>query len=141
MAREPVHHRRVRAPRWESRVAPPAIVVSLVCLLVGAGAAAALESDTVGSFWGGLWWALCLMANVGFVDGPPATATASVVSAVLMVVGFLLMSLLSATLAAIFIRSDAEPAERLTTDLEREILHRLDDISRRVEALERRLAP
>lgn len=131
----------MRAPRLESRVAPPAIVIALVCLLVGAGAAAALESDTVGSFWGGLWWALCLMTNVGFVYGAPQTATAAVISAVLMVVGFLLMSLLSATLAALFIRRDAEPAERLNTDLEREILHRLDEISRRVEALERRLDP
>ena len=81
------------------------------------------------------------MTNLGFVYGTPHTTTAAVISAVLMVVGFLLMSLLSATLAAIFIRRDAEPAAQLTTDLEREILHRLDEISRRVEALERRLDP
>jgi hypothetical protein len=125
----------------ERRVAAPFLVFALVCLVGGAGAAAALESDTVPSFWGGLWWAVSLMTNLGFVYGRPHTASAAAVSVVLMVTGFLLMSLLSATLAAMFIRTDAEPAERLTTDLEREILTRLDEISQRVEALERRLGP
>ena len=123
----------------ERSVAPPFLVFALLCLLGGAGAAAALESDTVPSFWGGLWWALSLMTNLGYVYGRPHTATATVVSVVLMVTGFLLMSLLSATLAAMFIRTDAEPAEKLSTDLEREILTRLDEISRRVESLEQRL--
>ncbi len=125
----------------ERRIAAPALVVALLCLLGGAGAAAALESDTVPSFWGGLWWAVSLMTNLGYVYGTPHTTTATVISVVLMVTGFLLMSLLSATLAAAFIRTEAEPAERLSTDLEREILARLDQISRRVESLERRLPP
>jgi hypothetical protein len=129
----------VKSPRLERTVAPPAIIVTLVCLLGGAGAAAAFESDSVGSFWGGLWWALCLMTTVGYVYGPPDTVTATIVSAVLIVVGFVLLSLLSATLAAVFIRVDEEPAEKLSTDLEREILTRLEEISRRVEALEKRL--
>lgn len=125
----------------ERRIAPVALVVALLGLLGGAGAAAALEADTVPSFWGGIWWAVALMTNLGYVYGVPHTTTATVLSVVLMVTGFLLMSLLSATLAATFIRTDAEPAERLTTDLEREILTRLDEISRRVESLERRLDP
>ena len=129
----------MKSPHLERTVALPAIILALVCLLGGAGAAAAFESDTVGSFWGGLWWALCLMTTVGYVYGPPVSATATVVSAVLVVVGFLLLSLLSATLAALFIRRDAEPAELLSSQLEHEILTRLDEISRRVESLERRL--
>ncbi|MEP9364849.1 ion channel [Nocardioides sp. CN2-186] len=126
-------------PRVERRIAAPALVVTLLFLLGGAGAAAALESDTVPSFWGGLWWAVSLMTNLGYVYGPPHTTTATVISVVLMVTGFLLMSLLSATLAAVFIRTDAEPAEERNSTLEHEILTRLDEISRRVEALERRL--
>lgn len=129
----------MKSPHLERTVATPALIVALVCLLGGAGAAAAFESDTVGSFWGGLWWALCLMTTVGYVYGPPDTTTATVVSAALILVGFLLLSLLSATLAALFIRQDAEPAENRSSELEHEILHRLDEISRRVEALEHRL--
>ena len=123
----------------ESRIATPALVVTLICVLGGAGAAAALEADTVPSFWGGLWWAIALMTNLGYVYGIPHTTTATVISVVLMVTGFLLMSLLSATLAALFVRRDVEPAERLTNELEREILERLEDIGRRIDEVERRL--
>jgi voltage-gated potassium channel len=59
--------------------------------------------------------------------------------AVLVVVGFLLLSLLSATLAALFIRRDAAPAQLVSEQLEHEILTRFDEISKRVEDLERRL--
>lgn len=123
----------------ERRIAAPALVGALLLLVGGAGAAAALESDTVPSFWGGIWWAVSLMTNLGYVYGTPHTTAATVISIVLMVTGFLLMSLLSATLAAAFIRTDAEPAEQRSSTLEHEILTRLDEISRRVEALERRL--
>jgi voltage-gated potassium channel len=129
----------VKSPGIERTIAPPALIIALVCLLGGAGAAPAFESDTVGSFWRGLWWALCLMTTVGYVYGPSHTVTATVVSAILIVVGFLLLSLLSATLAAVFIRRDEEPAEKRTTELDREILRHLEEISRRVEALETRL--
>jgi voltage-gated potassium channel len=130
----------VKSPHLERTIAPLGLIVALACLLGGAGAAAAFESDTVGSFWGGLWWALCLMTTVGYVYGPPDSTTATVVSAVLIVVGFLLLSLLSATLAALFIREDVESAEELSAGLEHEILTRLDEIARRVEALERHLS-
>ena len=151
MGREPVpphgvstvgtveHNRGVKVPRVERTATLVGLVFALLCLVGGAGAAAAVESDTVPSFWGGLWWSLCLMTNLGFVYGRPHSSTGAVVSVVLMVSGFLLLSLLSATLAAMFIRAEAEPAERLSTDLEREILGRLDEISRRVESLEQRL--
>lgn len=129
----------MRTPHTGRTIGLVALVFALICLVGGAGAAAAVESDTVPSFWGGLWWALCLMTNLGFVYGRPHSATGAVVSVVLMMTGFLLLSLLSATLAAMFIRAEAEPAERLSTDLEREILGRLDEISRRVESLEQRL--
>jgi voltage-gated potassium channel len=123
----------------ESRIAAPALVVTLLCVLGGAGAAAALEADTVPSFWGGLWWAIALMTNLGYVYGTPHTTTATVISVVLMVTGFLLMSLLSATLAALFVRREVEPAEAHTFELEREVLDRLEEIGRRIEAVERRL--
>ena len=72
------------------------------------------------------------MTNLGYVYGPPTTTTATLISVVLMVTGCLLMSPLSATLAALFIRTDAEPAEELTTELEHEILRRLAEIERRL---------
>lgn len=126
-----------RSRHIEGTIAPIAIVVVLVCLVGGAGAAAAFESDTVGSFWDGLWWAICLMTTVGYLHGPPTSEVGSVVSVVLILVGFVLLSLLSATLAALFIRSDAKPVEQEASRFEAELLARLDAIERRLASRER----
>lgn len=131
----------MKLPRLERSLQINALVLALVLLLGAAGAVTALESETVPSFWGGLWWSVSLMTNLGYVYGTPHTTTATFLSVVLMTSGFLLLSLLSATLAAIFIRSDGESGDRLTQDLEHQILERLADIADRVEALERRLPP
>lgn len=105
-------------------------------LLAGSGAAAALESDTVGSFWRGLWWATSLMTTVGFVGRPPTTEAGAVLSAVLMVSGFLLLSLVSASLASIFVRDSEKTFERQVRVVDQELLDRLDDIAARLQAIE-----
>ena len=102
----------MRVPRLRRSLVLPGVVIAFTALLVGAGAAAAFESDTVDSYWEGLWWALGLMTTVGFVEGsPPASLGGAITSAVLMLAGFLLLSLISAGLASIFVREDEEPAE------------------------------
>jgi len=114
----------------------PGVIIALAALVVGAGGAAAFESDTVGSYWEGLWWALSLMTTVGFVEGPPETVGGALTSAVLMVAGFLLLSLISAALASLFVREDEEPVEEREEAIERQILDRLTAIEQRLESLE-----
>ena len=63
----------MRLPRLRRRLVVPGVIGGVAALLVGAGAAAAFEADTVSSYWDGLWWALGLMTTVGFVGGPPHT--------------------------------------------------------------------
>lgn len=130
------HRSRFRVPRraWLR----PGLVVASLLLMVGAGAAAAFESDTVGTFWRGLWWATSLMTTVGFIGEPPRTTLGAVTSVILMIAGFLLLSLVSASLASLFVREDEEPAEQHERAADREIIARLDEISRRLDALERR---
>jgi voltage-gated potassium channel len=117
-----------------------ALVGSIFFLLAGSGAAAALESDTVGTYWRGLWWATSLMTTVGFVGRPPATPAGAVLSAVLMIAGFLLLSLVSASLASIFVRDSERSFEREERTFERQLLARLDDIAGRLDSLEERLS-
>jgi hypothetical protein len=126
-------------PRIRRTLVLPSIIVGLVLLVVGAGAAAAFESDTVGSYWEGLWWSISLMTTVGFVDGEPKTAGGAITSAVLMLVGFLLLSLISAALASLFVREDEEPVEQREEALEQQVLERLAAIERHIERMERRL--
>jgi voltage-gated potassium channel len=117
----------------------PGVITGLTALAVGAGAVAAFESSTVGSYWEGLWWALGLMTTVGFVEGPPESVGGAVTSAVLMVAGFLLLSLISAALASLFVREEEEPAEAREEALEQQVLERLAAIERQLASLERRL--
>lgn len=111
------------------------LVVAAFMLLAGAGAAAALESDTVDSYWRGLWWATSLMTTVGFVGRPPATAAGAGLSAVLMVAGFLLLSLISATLASVFIRDSEKRFELEERAVDAEVLARLTQLAADLDRL------
>ncbi len=115
----------------------PALVAAGLVLLIGAGAGAAFESDTVGSYWNGLWWAVALMTTVGFIGGAPTSVVGALASVVLMVAGFLLLSLVSARLASLFVREDEEPAEERESAADLEILALLGEIKQRLETLER----
>ena len=110
----------------------------LVVLCAGAGFAA-LERQ-VGSYWEGLWWALSLMTTVGFVGEAPETAAGQVVSAILMVSGFALLTVATAAIASLFVREEEAPAEQRERDFERVALDRLDELAARLGALERALA-
>ncbi|HSE07867.1 MAG TPA: ion channel [Nocardioidaceae bacterium] len=119
----------------------PGLLVAGVALVLGAGAGAAFETESVGSYWRGLWWAVSLMTTVGFIGQPPQSAGGAVVSVVLMVIGFLLLSLLSAALASLFVRQDEEPFERRENALDDEVLRTLALIMERLDDLDKRERP
>jgi Na+(H+)/acetate symporter ActP len=110
----------------------------LLVLLAGGGFAA-VETDTVMSYWEGVWWALSLMTTVGFVGGSPETAAGQVLSAVLMVVGFLLLAVTTAAVASLFVSEDEAPQDARDREFEREALDELRALNSRLERLERRL--
>lgn len=116
----------------------PGLLVSSTALLLGAGAGAAFESDTVGSYWRGLWWAISLMTTVGYVGQPPKSTEGAVVSVVLMLTGFLLLSLVSAALASLFVKEDEQPVQRRAVAVDTEILSALTSILERLDSLESR---
>jgi hypothetical protein len=114
-------------------------MVSMVVVATGAGAAAAFETDTVESYWGGLWWAISLLTTVGFVGAPPRTGAGQVASVALMLTGFALLSMLSAALASLFVREDEEPIERRTQVDVEQVHEALRAIDERLARLERSL--
>jgi voltage-gated potassium channel len=107
-------------------------------VLIAGGGFAALETDTVTSYWDGAWWALALMTTVGFPDGGPATGAGKALAAVLMLGGFLLIAMTTAAIASLFVREQEEPGEARSRTFERDALDELHDLSRRLEQLERR---
>jgi Na+(H+)/acetate symporter ActP len=109
-----------------------------ILVLLAGGGFAAVETDTVRSYWEGAWWALSLMTTVGFVGGSPATTAGQVLAAVLMVVGFLLLAVTTAAVASLFVSEQEAPQEARDREFEREALDELRALGSRLERLERR---
>jgi voltage-gated potassium channel len=130
---------RPRSPRlWRHRLALFLSLGALGVLLAGGGFAA-LESKTVSNYWEGLWWALSLMTTVGFVGESPETTGGRVLSAVLMVAGFALITLTTAAIASLFVREEEAPGELEERAFEQRVLVRLDELGDRLVAIERAL--
>ncbi len=110
----------------------------LLVLLAGGGFAA-LETDTVSTYWEGVWWALALMTTVGFIGGSPVTVLGQALASVLMVLGFLLLALTTAAVASLFVSKDEAPQEARDRAFETEALAELRALGERLERLERRL--
>lgn len=129
----------MRSIRWIRRHVLLVIPLAGLVVLVAGGAAAALESDTIDSFWQGAWWALSLMMTVGFVGSEPLTTAGKVIAAVLMVTGFVLLATVTATIASIFVRQEEQPEERTLQALENRVLAEVREVNERLRRLEERL--
>ena len=115
------------------------LLAPLIVLLAGAGFAT-LEKDTVSSYWEGLWWSLSLMTTVGFVGESPETTGGRILSALLMISGFALLTLATAAIASLFVREDEAPEEQRERTFESVVLGRLDELAARLEGIEAALA-
>ncbi|MDH4235439.1 MAG: potassium channel family protein [Gallionella sp.] len=91
---------------------------------------------SIGTVWDGMWWAWVTMATVGYGDVVPHNAAGRLFGSLLILFGVVLLSLLTANLAAFFIGSDVEKMEREEKEADRhlkEISARLDRIERLLE--------
>ena len=91
---------------------------------------------SIGSVWDGMWWAWVTMATVGYGDVVPHSAAGRLFASLLIIFGVVVLSMLTASLAAFFIGGDVEKVERDEKEAER----LLKDMSARLERIERLLA-
>lgn len=110
-------------------------------MLAGGGGLAALENHVATSYGEGVWWALSLMTTVGFVGEAPETTSGRVVSALLMVAGFAMMTVTTAAIASTFVHEEEEPERKVERDFEESIQHLLTAIVARLEAIEAATSP
>ncbi|MFN8215077.1 MAG: potassium channel family protein [Solirubrobacterales bacterium] len=111
---------------------------ALVVLLAGGGFAA-LETDTVESYWEGVWWALSLMTTVGFANGAPHSLPGKMLAGAVMVFGFVLLALTTAAIASLFVREDEESDKARLQVFERNVMAELSKLDGRLERIEAHL--
>lgn len=97
-------------------------------IIAGAALALAFEHEQQGStlndFADALWWSIVTCTTVGYGDHFPVTTGGQVVAVTLMFVGIAALSMLTASIAALFVAQDDEPE---LTDL-RDQLNRIEHL-------------
>ena len=87
--------------------------VALV-IVVGAGLGLAFEHEQPGSglnnIGDAIWWSIVTCTTVGYGDHFPVTTGGRLVAGVLMLVGIAGLSVLTASVAALFVKEDEEPS-------------------------------
>ena len=110
------------------------LIVAFIAMLLS-GIIMSRIDPSVGDVWDGMWWAWVTMATVGYGDVVPHTPAGRMFASLVVLFGVVLISLLTANLAAFFIDSDVEKIE---TE-ENESIRLLKEISVRLERVERKL--
>jgi hypothetical protein len=118
----------------------PILGATFLIVALAASAAAAIETDTVHSYWHGVWWSISLVTTVGFIGDPPRTGAGAILSVVLMVGGFLLLAMVSASLAALFVRDEERPRDAREEAAAEEILASLARLEARLASVEGQLS-
>jgi voltage-gated potassium channel len=114
------------------------LVISAVTLSVAIVAGLLIRSfdheafPTVGS---GLWWAVQTVTTVGYGDKVPTSTEGRLVAAVVMISGLGFMTVLTASISALFVESARRRRSRRDDASLEQIADRLDEIERRLAAL------
>lgn len=85
------------------------ISAALVWLLEHQGSA----SNTIESFWDGIWWAIVTVATVGYGDKYPITGMGRVVGMMLIIIGFASLSVFTGLIASLFLEDRLKGAKGL----------------------------
>jgi len=100
------------------------LVVALVVIFLSAGGVFYFEqarSDSnIYSFWDGIWWAVVTMTTVGYGDKYPVSLGGRIVGLILICSGVGLMSLLTATIASLFVEKKLKEEKGLETIKEKD---------------------
>ncbi|MEO6319864.1 MAG: potassium channel family protein [Polaromonas sp.] len=107
------------------------LILCGVILLLG-GAGFLLLDPGVETIADGLWLAFTTAATVGYGDLVPSTHASRMFAVLVVLLGLAVLSLVTASLAAIFVEKDVEEGEerQIEHELMREIRHLREDVQR-----------
>jgi voltage-gated potassium channel len=93
-------------------------LVALITVFVVSGAVeSVVDTGDFHSLWDGIWWAVVTVTTVGYGDMYPTTVQGRIVAMVVMLVGIGFLSVLTATIASHFVKTErgAETTEIMAT--------------------------
>jgi voltage-gated potassium channel len=129
------HQRRLRRMIHQGLVYSLLLAVTILGL---GGVGFWLIDPEIHSLADGLWLAFTTAATVGYGDLVPSTHASRLFSVVVVLLGLAVLSLVTASLSAIFMENEVEAEERqIEKDLMREIRH----LRQEVAELRRDIAP
>jgi voltage-gated potassium channel len=111
-------------------------LVAAFVTMVMSGIIISRIDPSIGTVWDGMWWAWVTMSTVGYGDVVPHSAAGRLFGSLLILFGVVLLSLLTANLAAFFIGSDVKKVgqeEKEADRLLREISARLQRVEHLLE--------
>jgi voltage-gated potassium channel len=111
------------------------VALLTVAVVVVGGSVEALVDNTKDfkSTWGGIWWAVVTVTTVGYGDKIPTSVDGKIIAIVVMFVGIGFLSVLTASIASVFVKSDRGSEYQELSDA-------LGRIERELSELRRQLA-
>jgi voltage-gated potassium channel len=117
------------------------LVVALLIVLV-AGVLLSTIDPNIQSIGDGIWYAWVTMATVGYGDVVPTSLAGRILGGILIFLGMVLFSLITANIAAFLLSGNVERVEKDMEKVEKEeseLSRRLDRIQKQLDRIERQL--
>jgi voltage-gated potassium channel len=114
------------------------VVIGAITLAVSVAAGILMRSVDHGDFpsiGSGLWWAVQTVTTVGYGDKVPRTTEGRLVATVVMVTGLGFLSVVTASISALFVESSRRRRSSRDDATLEHIARRLDQIERRLDEL------
>jgi voltage-gated potassium channel len=82
-----------------------AAIATVLLVFVAGAAEATVDHGDFKNFWDGIWWAVVTVTTVGYGDLYPHTVAGRLIAMLLMFVGIGFISVLTASIASVFVKS------------------------------------
>jgi voltage-gated potassium channel len=107
-------------------------LLTIFVVVISGAAQATVDSGDFESIWDGIWWSVVTVTTVGYGDVYPTSVTGRIVAIIVMFVGIGFLSVLTATIASRFVKTErGEETEQVMSALTR-IEAELADLKRQL---------
>jgi voltage-gated potassium channel len=129
--------RRLREYLSGGRIGTMLVIIGIVVVL--AGIIVTRLDPSIGTVWDGMWWAWVTVTHTGYGDVVPRNGSGRFFGALVILLGVVLISLLTASLSVLLIGGEVKKVEREIEKDEHESEVGMRQVMERLERIERLL--